>query len=92
MKPSTGEAPLSVILLLLEKTFPFASSLFDATEPYMANRDERTKLTQENNTLGRKMSNMIAPDNTTQLIMKGVASVLDILKTSHDFVQQLSIT
>jgi DNA mismatch repair protein MutS len=74
-----------------EKTFPFASSLFDATEPYMANRDERTKLMEENNTLGRKMSNMIAPDNTTQLIMKGVASLMEILKTSHDFLQQLSL-
>ena len=75
----------------LDKAFPFPSTHFDAIEPYMANRDERTKLTQENNTLGRKMGNLIAPDNTTQMIMKGVSSLIDLLQGCRDFMQQLSL-
>ncbi|WP_127126935.1 MutS-related protein [Pseudoflavitalea rhizosphaerae] len=74
-----------------EKNFPFPSSHFDAIEPYMANRDERTKLTQENNTIGRKMSNMVAPDNTTQMIMKGVAAVADLMQGARIFLLELAI-
>ena len=74
-----------------EKPFPFPSSHFDAIEPYLSNRDERTKLTQENNTIGRKMSNMIAPDNTTQLIMKGVAALVELMQASRGFMEELSI-
>lgn len=76
----------------LDKPYPFPSTHFDAIEPYLANRDERTKLTQENNTLGRKMGNLIAPDNTTQMIIKGVSSLIDLLQSCRDFIQELNIT
>ncbi|MGN6419619.1 MAG: MutS-related protein [Pseudobacter sp.] len=75
----------------LDKAYPFPSTHFDAIEPYMANRDERTKLTQENNTLTRKMGNLIAPDNTTQMIIKGVSSLVDLLQSCRDFMQDLNI-
>lgn len=76
---------------LSDKTFPFASHHFDAIEPYLANQDERTKLSHDNNSLGRKMSNIIAPEAETQQIFKGVDALSELLKTCHDFVSALRL-
>src|SRR5882757_2955709 len=42
--------------------FPFQSAHFDAIEPYLDNTDERTKLSTDDHSLGKKISNLIAPD------------------------------
>lgn len=72
--------------------FPFPGSLFDAIDAYMSNQDERTKLGHEHNSLGRKVSNMIAPDVETQLIIRGVNALTELLKHCYAFVGELKLS
>jgi DNA mismatch repair ATPase MutS len=74
-----------------DAVFPFPAAHFDAIEPYMANRDERTKLTNENSTLGKKVSHMIAPDADTMQIMKGVSALVEIMQSCFSFMQSLPL-
>ncbi len=69
-----------------EKAFPFNATHFDAAETYLNNTDERTRLTSGDQTLARKLSNMIAVDVETQVIHKGVQAVTEILKAVGGFV------
>ena len=69
-----------------EQVFPFNATHFDAAETYLNNTDERTRLTSDDQTLTRKLSNMIAVDVETQVIHKGVQSVTEILKAVGAFV------
>lgn len=67
--------------------FPFQSPLFDAAEPYMANTDERTKLS-----VTKKLSDIIAVDVETQQIYKGVHALVELFKGVQAFVTGLQIT
>lgn len=71
--------------------FPFQSAHFDAVEPYLANTDERTKLTGQEHSLTRKIGNMIALDAETQQIHKGVQSLVDLLKGAQEFISTMNI-
>lgn len=64
--------------------FPFQSVLFDAVEPYLANTDERTKLSKEDASLGRKLGNIIGMDVQTALVYKGVDAIMQLLKGVED--------
>src|SRR3569833_1231750 len=57
--------------------YPFSSTLFDAIEPYLANTDERTKLSKEDASLGRKLTHIIGMDVQTALIYKGVDAIIE---------------
>ena len=70
--------------------FPFKSSLFDAVEPYLDNTDERTKLVPEEDSIGRKLGNLIAVDAQTVVIQKGVSSLMDLLKGMYDLIESLN--
>ncbi|OQP44513.1 DNA mismatch repair protein [Niastella yeongjuensis] len=72
-----------------EKEFPFNATHFDAAETYLNNTDERTRLSSGDQTLTRKLGNMIAVDVETQIIHKGVQAVTEILKTVGGFVATL---
>lgn len=74
----------------LGTNFPFKSTDFDAAEPWLANTDERSKLTMEENSVARKLTNMIAMDSATQMIYKGVESMVDLMKKAREFVKELS--
>lgn len=74
---------------ILGTKFPFKSSDFDAVEPYLANTDERSKLTIGDNSVARKLTNMIAMDVNTQLIYKGVESVITLIKTADELLKDL---
>ncbi|MBO9633073.1 MAG: DNA mismatch repair protein [Chitinophagaceae bacterium] len=69
--------------------FPFKSSDFDAAEPYLANTDERSKLTTGDNSVARKLTHMIAMDVNTQLIYKGVESVISLIRTAAELLKDL---
>mgnify|MGYP001228278048 CR=1 FL=1 len=71
-------------------TFPFKSSDFDAVEPYLANTDERSQLTVNENFVARKITNMISIDSDTQLVYKGVESLVEVMKTAREFITSLS--
>lgn len=67
-------------------SFPFRSELFEAAEQYLSNSDNRTQLTHDNNTLGRKFKNLIGSDTEYQLLSKGVAALLEIIHTLREFI------
>jgi len=66
--------------------FPFSGTLFDAVEPYLANTDERTKLSKDDTSLGKRWGNLIGMDVQTALIYKGVDAIVDLLKGVRDFL------
>jgi DNA mismatch repair ATPase MutS len=69
--------------------FPFNSSLFDAIESYLSNTDERTKLSAEEYSLGKRLGNLLAKDVQTATIYKGVGALLELLKNANGFIKQL---
>ncbi|GEP94298.1 MutS-related protein [Chitinophaga cymbidii] len=73
----------------LGTSFPFKSTDFDAAAPYLANTDERSKLAVQENSVARKLTNMMAMDADTQLIYKGVESLVDLMKQAQAFMKEL---
>src|SRR5687768_575528 len=69
--------------------FPFNTSLFDAIETYLANTDERTRLTADEQSVAKKLSRMIAVDTETAIIYKGVASLIELLQGARSFLDSL---
>jgi DNA mismatch repair protein MutS len=70
--------------------FPFQSAHFDAVEPYLANTDERTKLSAAEASITKKISNLIALDAETALIHKGVTALAEVLNGLSDFIASLA--
>lgn len=68
-------------------TFPFKEEWFDLVEQYLSNADERSKLSNEENKLGRTFSNLMGTDTEYRQIAKGVAAVIDILNAFQAFVE-----
>ncbi len=73
----------------LGTSFPFKSADFDLIAPYLANTDERSKLPVQDNSLARKLTNMVAMDVDTQLIYKGVESLVSLMKSARGFIEEL---
>lgn len=69
--------------------FPAQSALFDSAEQYLGNTDNRSRLMQEQNTLGRKFNNIIGSDTDYQLIYKGVTSIKEIVYSLKDFIKSI---
>ncbi|MEV4883929.1 DNA mismatch repair protein [Chitinophaga ginsengisegetis] len=69
-----------------ETVFPFENILFDAAEPYLANTDERTRLTIEEHAVTKKLSSLIAPDADAVQLRKGVMALARLIKGLHDFI------
>jgi DNA mismatch repair ATPase MutS len=65
--------------------FPFRSAHFDEIEAYLANTDERTRLTQQES-VGKKLGNMIAMDVETAVIYKGILALVQVLKATAVFM------
>jgi DNA mismatch repair protein MutS len=68
-----------------EVRFPYESEWFDAAEQYLENTDERTRLTETDNTLGRKFNHLIAADTEYKAIEKSVVSLISILQATKAF-------
>jgi DNA mismatch repair protein MutS len=66
--------------------FPFESELFDLAEQYLANADERTRLSREGHTLGSRFTQLIGADTEYMNLYKGVMAVLKILHTLRLFL------
>lgn len=76
-----------------EVNFPYESQWFDAAEQYLENTDQRTRLSETDNTLGRKFNHLIAADTEYKAIEKSVLSLINILqatKTFTDIIGQLA--
>jgi DNA mismatch repair ATPase MutS len=70
-------------------TFPFKSDLFDAVEQYLSNTDERSRLSNSENTLGRKFNNLIGADTEYQQLIKGITSLTTILIQLQAFLDNI---
>ncbi|MDY4043363.1 MAG: hypothetical protein SOY65_06090 [Marinifilaceae bacterium] len=67
--------------------FPFRGAIFDAIEFYLGNTDTRSQLMQENNTLGRKVKNLMGSDTDYVWIHNGIVGCLELLNTLEDFLK-----
>ncbi len=59
--------------------FPFRPELFDQIEQYLANQDERSRLTGREQTLKDKMSGLIAEDSEYKTIHQGVLALTEVV-------------
>jgi DNA mismatch repair protein MutS len=77
----------SIIRFFKEKkiSFPFRGELFDASEQYLGNTDERSRLTIGDNTLGRKFNQLIGADTEYQQLIKGISSIVKYWWASMHF-------
>jgi DNA mismatch repair ATPase MutS len=71
--------------------FPFPSVDFDAIEVYMGNTDERSKLSAQDHSVGKRLGNMIALDADTQSIHNGITALTRLLKNLDDFLSSLDL-
>lgn len=67
--------------------FPFPGAIFDAIEFYLDNTDTRSQLTMEDNTLGRKVKNLMGADTEYTWIHNGIVGCLEMLNTLEEFLK-----
>lgn len=72
--------------------FPFRSGLFDAIEAYLAMQDDRTRLSPDEDTLARKLNNLVAADSNYKAITDGIRSLIEMLHVLRDFVVLMTAT
>jgi DNA mismatch repair ATPase MutS len=75
----------------LKIPFPFSADLFGFVEHYLENTDERTKLTHEHNTLGKRLSHLIDSDADYKVLQKGTSGLKEILIDLWNFLNSVSI-
>lgn len=67
--------------------FPFPGSIFDAIEFYLDNTDSRSQLKREDNTLGRRVKDMMGTDTEYMWIHNGIVGCLEMLNTLEGFLE-----
>ncbi len=79
---------MNSICFFMEKqmAFPFNTELFAPAEYYLEKPDVRTQLIAEDNTLKRKMNNMIGSDTEFNRIHSGIVSVIAIINELDSFM------
>lgn len=73
-------------------SFPFESVLFDAAEPYLANTDERTRLSIQEYSIVKKLGSVLGTEVQTQQIYNGISALADLLKRLQVFVNAVDVT
>ncbi|HEV2481024.1 MAG TPA: DNA mismatch repair protein [Puia sp.] len=72
-------------------SFPCKPEWFDAIEQYLANTDERTKLSHEDSTLGKRITGMITQNTEEVVVHKGVAALVELVHACKGFVAALAV-
>ena len=70
-------------------SFPFSIDHFDPVESYLKNTDSRTKLSAQEASIAKKLSNLVAVDAITSGIYLGIDSLLKLLKELQQFLKRL---
>ena len=80
----------TVIRYFMDKNvrFDFQNEWFDALEGYLANRDERSRLMPEDNTLQRRMKRCVGGDMEFEQVLKGVLAGINLINTVRGFLAQ----
>ena len=81
----------TVIRYFMDKNvrFDFQNEWFDALEGYLANRDERSRLMPEDNTLQRRMKRCVGGDMEFEQVLKGVLAGINLINTVRGFLAQV---
>lgn len=66
--------------------FPVTGMQFDAIEPYLANTDERTKLSMNMGGLTSRIGKMLAPNVEVAALHKGITSLVAALRSLRRFM------
>lgn len=66
--------------------FPFKTEQLDSAETYLGMTDRRTKLSHDDNSLGRKLGNLISADGDYKLIYNGIVAIIGILQSLDGFI------
>lgn len=72
----------------LSVAFSFSTDLFGLAEQYLNNTDQRTRLTHEQQTIGKKIVNLINSDTEYKNLVKGVVAVKDIISELWQFLKR----
>lgn len=67
--------------------FPFNNELFAIVEEYVANQDERTKISEQGDQLGKKLSHLVLDDNNYKFVHKGVAALMTVMQGFKVFIK-----
>jgi len=67
-------------LKVVQAAFPFSSDLFDRAEQYLANTDERSKLSAERPSLEKQLTSLVADDADYKQIVNGISALIEIVK------------
>ena len=67
-------------LRVVQVVFPFSSELFDRAEQYLANTDERAKLSAERPSLEKQLTSLVADDADYKQIVNGISALMEIVK------------
>jgi DNA mismatch repair protein MutS len=73
----------------IKAVFPFSSDQFDRAEQYMANTDERTKLSSEKPTLEKKLSNLVASNADYKQIINGISALTEIMQEMDSLLKNI---
>jgi DNA mismatch repair ATPase MutS len=74
-------------LKVVQAVFPFSSELFDRAEQYLANTDERSKLSAEKPSLKKKLTSLVADDADNKQIVNGISALMEIVKVLDVFLK-----
>ncbi|HEV3411108.1 MAG TPA: DNA mismatch repair protein [Puia sp.] len=71
-------------------SFPFDTEFFDVAEQYLANTDERSKLSHGGEGIAYKFNNLIAADSGYKFVYAGVMAMLTIVRDLREFTAALA--
>ena len=74
----------------LQKPFPFDPAWFDAAEQYLLQRDERSKLRSDGDTMNRKLNQLIGADAQYNSIANGLVALWQLLHALSGFATELN--
>jgi DNA mismatch repair ATPase MutS len=72
-------------------SFRFDQELFDSAEQYLMERDERTRLSGNQQSLGEKINRIVAADTTFKNIQKGIAATIALLQELRIFLNDKGV-
>lgn len=73
-----------------EKTvFPFRASWFDSAEFYLSDKDIRTRIFPEGNSLQHKFRHLTKTDTEYRQLQNGILSVISIIRTLNKFLDEM---
>lgn len=72
-------------------SFSFEPALFDSVEQYLIERDGRTKLNTRQQSLGQKISSLVATDTSFRNIRNGVVAAIGLLQELQSFVNNKAV-